>query len=305
MRRIRRLATRSEDQQRRAVQTASRAQRARQATRDSLTLAGNRTISRIVQTDPNRLPGGLRARLEGLSGISLGDVRVHRGSPEPDRLNAFAFTQGASIHLGAGQEEHLAHEAWHVVQQKQGRVPVTGEAGGRPLNHSQALEDEADSMGARARQAQPASRGAALASVSAPAHSPVQLKCRLCGAKSHNENKCPKAVRPETEEKNGGRGLTAAGPKERELFEAILPRLDLESMYGPGGKSLVGGNKGKPNGLAPKLKSVRIDRQGLGNVQFQIGDDSYACAEFEQDTEPEAIIAALRRSLLSGENEAA
>lgn len=220
-------------------------------------------------------------------------------------MNAFAFTQGSSIHLAPGQEEHLAHEAWHVVQQKQGRVPTTGETAGRPLNHSHALEAEADSMGARARNAPPASRGGALATVAAPAHSPVQLKCRLCGAKSHNENKCPKAEKPETEEKSGGRGLTPAGPKERELFESILPRLDPESMYGPGAKSLVGGNKGKPNGLAAKLKSVRIDRQGLGNVQFQIGDDSYACAEFEQDTEPEAIIDALRRSLVSGKNEAA
>lgn len=305
MRRIRRRAVRSEDQQRRAIPRQSTAQRSRQATRDSLTLAGNRTISRIVQQDPEGLPRDLRARLEGLSGFSLADVRVHRGSSEPERMDAFAFTQGSAIHLGAGQEEYLAHEAWHVVQQKQGRVPVTGEASGRPLNHSLALESEADDMGARAHSAKPAARGAALASVAAPAHSPVQLKCRLCGAKSHNENKCPKAEKPEKEESSGGRGLLPAGPKERELFEAILPRLDVESMYGSGGKSLVGGNKGKPNGLAPKLKSVRIDRQGLGNVQFQIGDDSYACAEFEQDTEPEAIIAALRASLLSGKNEQA
>lgn len=304
MRRIRRRAARAEDQQRRAIPRTSTAQRMRQATRDSLTLAGNRTISRIVQQDPNRLPTGLRARLENLAGISLADVRVHRGSTEPDRMDALAFTQGSSIHLAAGQDEHLAHEAWHVVQQKQGRVPVTGEAGGRPLNHSTALEDEADSMAARARHT-PAPAERPLATVAAPAHSPVQLKCKICGANSHNANKCPKAEKPEKEEKNGGRGLLPAGPKERELFEAILPKLDPESMYGSGAKSLVGGFKGKPNGLSEKLKSVRIDRQGLGNVQFQIGDDSYACAEFEQDTEPEAIIDALRRSLVSGKNEAA
>lgn len=305
MKRMRRLTARSEDQQRRAIQRPASAQRSRQASRDALTLAGNRTISRIVQQDGNTLPPGLRSRLEGMSGFALGDVRVHRGSSKPDRMDAFAFTQGSNIHLGPGQDEHLAHEAWHVVQQKQGRVGATGESAGQPLNHSQALEAEADEMGGRTHHAAPAARGAALATVAAPAHSPVQLKCRLCGAKSHSENKCPKAEKPEKEEKSGGRGLLPAGPKERELFEAILPKLDVESMYGPGGKSLVGGNKGKPNGLAPKLKSVRIDRQGLGNVQFQIGDDSYACAEFEQDTEPEAIIAALRASLLSGKNEQA
>jgi hypothetical protein len=26
----------------------------------------------------------------------------------------------ADIHIGPGQEKHLAHEAWHTVQQKQG-----------------------------------------------------------------------------------------------------------------------------------------------------------------------------------------
>jgi len=304
MKRIRRLAVRSEDQQRRAVQRPSTGQHTRQATRDALALAGNRTISRIIQDDPSRLPGGLRSRLEGLSGVSLSDVRVHRDSPQPDRMGAFAFTQGSDIHLGPGQEEHLAHEAWHVVQQKEGRVPATGRVAGQPLNHSAGLETEADTMGARASHLPPRP-GATPAEVATPAHSPVQLKCKLCGANSHNANKCTKVVKPEKEEKSGGRGLTPAGPKERELFEAILPKLDVESMYGSGGKSLVGGHNGKPNGLAPKLKSVRIDRQGLGNVQFQIGDNSYASAQFEQDTEPAQIIAALRRSLTSGKNEAA
>ena len=305
MRRMHRMAVRSEDQQRRAIQRPAEAAHRRQVSPDTLTLAGNRTISRIIEDDPTRLPRELRGRLESLSGISLADVRVHRDSPEPARLNAFAFTEGTSIHLGPGQHKHLAHEAWHVVQQKQGRVPVTGETAGKPLNHSAALEAEADAMGDRSRDAAPAASSAALASPAAPSRAPVQLKCKICGANSHNANNCTKVEKPEKQEKSGGRGLTAANPKQRELFEAILPKLDVESMYGPGAKSLVGGYNGKPNGLSEKLKSVRIDRQGLGNVQFQIGDDSYACAEFKQDTEPEAIIGALRRSLLSGKNEKA
>jgi hypothetical protein len=66
------------------------------------------------------LPVALKAGVEQLSGLAMDDVRVHRNSPEPARLGAFAYAQGSDIHLGPGQERHLPHEAWHVVQQKQG-----------------------------------------------------------------------------------------------------------------------------------------------------------------------------------------
>ena len=42
-----------------------------------------------------------------------------------ETAEAHAYTQGSEIHLGAGQERHLPHEAWHVVQQAQGRVRPT------------------------------------------------------------------------------------------------------------------------------------------------------------------------------------
>lgn len=32
-------------------------------------------------------------------------------------LQAHAYAQGAGIHLAPGQEQHVPHEAWHVVQQ--------------------------------------------------------------------------------------------------------------------------------------------------------------------------------------------
>jgi len=47
-----------------------------------------------------------------------------------------------------------------------------------------------------------------------------------------------------------------------------------------------------------KGKSVCIDQQGKGNVQFQIGDASYACVTFSEDTEPGAVIAALYQSFV-------
>lgn len=101
---------------------------------------------------PNGLPTDLRQGMENLSGYDLGDVRVHYNSAVPAQLNAHAYAQGADIHLAAGQEQHLPHEAWHVVQQRQGRVRPSVEVNGQPVNDDARLESEADRMGARAAQ---------------------------------------------------------------------------------------------------------------------------------------------------------
>ena len=63
------------------------------------------------------LPDRLKAGVETLSGLGMDDVRVHYNSPRPAQLQALAYTQGSDIHVGPGQERHLPHEAWHVVQQ--------------------------------------------------------------------------------------------------------------------------------------------------------------------------------------------
>lgn len=105
--------------------------------------------------DRSNLPPGLRAGIEALSGFSLDDVRVHYNSAHPAGLRALAYAQGSDIHLGPGQEQHLPHEAWHVVQQKQGRVAPTLQAQGRPVNDDAGLEAEADAMGRSALQAPP------------------------------------------------------------------------------------------------------------------------------------------------------
>ena len=96
------------------------------------------------------LPERLRTVIEAMSGFSLADVVVHRNSAEPARLHAAAFTRGNRIHLGPGQERHLPHEAWHAVQQKQGRVSATRQFKGAALNDESTLEREADAIGARA-----------------------------------------------------------------------------------------------------------------------------------------------------------
>ena len=68
------------------------------------------------------LPQNLKLGIEHFSGIDMNDVRVNYNSEEPDNIGAHAYTQGSIINIGPGQEKHLPHEAWSVVQQKQGRV---------------------------------------------------------------------------------------------------------------------------------------------------------------------------------------
>lgn len=96
------------------------------------------------------LPTQLKAGIESLSGMSMDHVQVHYNSSKPAQLQALAYAQGSNIHVGPGQEKHLPHEAWHVVQQAQGRVRPTVQAKGMPINDDPGLEREADVMGARA-----------------------------------------------------------------------------------------------------------------------------------------------------------
>ncbi|HEY0891746.1 MAG TPA: DUF4157 domain-containing protein [Cellvibrio sp.] len=97
------------------------------------------------------MPDNLKSGIENLSGYSMDDVKVHYNSDRPAQLNAHAYAQGTDIHVAPGQEQHLPHEAWHVVQQKQGRVqPTMQMKAGVPVNDDVSLESEADVMGAKA-----------------------------------------------------------------------------------------------------------------------------------------------------------
>jgi hypothetical protein len=70
----------------------------------------------------------------------------HELSMEPQK--------GSDIHLARGQDQHLPHAAWHLVQQAQGRVrPTLQLNGGVAVNDDPGLEREADLMGARAQSA--------------------------------------------------------------------------------------------------------------------------------------------------------
>ncbi len=111
------------------------------------------TAQKVAMAEPNQtgLPHQLKAGIESLSGISLNQVKVHYNSSQPAQLNAMAYAQGNDIHIAPGQERHLPHEAWHVVQQAQGRVKATMQMkAGVIVNDDVSLETEADVMGAKA-----------------------------------------------------------------------------------------------------------------------------------------------------------
>lgn len=108
-----------------------------------------------AKAEPNLtgMPDSLKSGIESLSGMDMSSVRVHSNSDKPAQLNALAYAQGNDIHLAPGQEQHLPHEAWHVVQQRQGRVQPTMELQGVGINDDHSLEHEADVMGSRALSA--------------------------------------------------------------------------------------------------------------------------------------------------------
>jgi len=109
----------------------------------------------LIQKKANNtgLPDNLKSGIENLSGHAMDDVKVHYNSDKPAQLNAHAYAQGSEIHLASGQEKHLPHEAWHVVQQKQGRVKPTMQMKGKVnVNDDDGLEKEADVMGTRTLQ---------------------------------------------------------------------------------------------------------------------------------------------------------
>lgn len=106
------------------------------------------------KTNNTGLPGNLKNGIENLSGMAMDDVKVKYNSSKPAAVQAHAYAQGSEIHLAPGQEKHLPHEAWHVVQQKQGRVkPTVQMKGNVKINDDKGLENEADRMGRKALQA--------------------------------------------------------------------------------------------------------------------------------------------------------
>jgi len=109
--------------------------------------------SKLEQENNTGLPDNMKTGIENLSGYSMDEVKVHYNYPEPVQLQAHAYAQGTDIHIASGQERHLPHSAWHVVQQKQGRVKPTLQMKSEVnINDDKSLEHNADLMGNTALQ---------------------------------------------------------------------------------------------------------------------------------------------------------
>ncbi|MEO1515505.1 MAG: DUF4157 domain-containing protein [Bacteroidota bacterium] len=214
------------------------------------------------QANQTGLPNHLKSGIERLSGYSMDDVKVHRNSSKPAQLQAHAYAQGTDIHLGPGQEKHLAHEAWHVVQQKQGRVkPTIQMKSGAQINDDSGLEREADVMGAKALQegqsSEPVIQNQSLKSAT-PSSQPLQLKretqltqgvLNMIG-ETHTDYPNRNARRYEAKEirnvlgddyqyytegklKVGGGGNDFADPVDQRLEQAIaFAKEDIQEMVG-------------------------------------------------------------------------
>ena len=123
------------------------------------------------------MPDNLKSGIEALSGVDISDVNVNYNSDKPAQLNAHAYAQGTDIHIAPGQEKHLAHEAWHTVQQKQGRVnPTVQMKKNVPVNDDPSLENEADVMGQKALNYAPAGDQSSQLKKVSPSNTVVQAE---------------------------------------------------------------------------------------------------------------------------------
>lgn len=116
----------------------------------------------LAGTAPGGLPMQLKLGIESLTGVSMDGVRVVHGSSAPARYGAGAFARKGEIHLGPGHADKLDHEAWHIAQQRLGKVHKTRDLEGQAFNDDADLEAEADRMGALARQHAAQAAGGAL-----------------------------------------------------------------------------------------------------------------------------------------------
>lgn len=98
-------------------------------------------------------------------------IRIFPNSAVAASYGAQACAVGDELHFASGRyepAEHsglalIGHELAHVVQQRQGRVPATGELNGALVNDSPALEREADQAGEQAARGQAPPARSALA----------------------------------------------------------------------------------------------------------------------------------------------
>jgi len=103
------------------------------------------------------LPPALRQRLERALSTDLSAVRVGV-DPGVAAMGARAVASGTDVHFAPGAyapgtpsgDQLVAHEIVHLLQQAEGRVPVTAHHGDLAFNRDGSLEAEADDLAERA-----------------------------------------------------------------------------------------------------------------------------------------------------------
>lgn len=109
----------------------------------------------------------------------MDDVRVEYNASMPGTVGAHAVTTGNRIAVAPGQERHVAHEAWHVAQQKMRKVRADTVWNGFEVNTDRSLEAEADAFQDDLSVRTPSAEllePVPLRSLPAPAIAPLQLK---------------------------------------------------------------------------------------------------------------------------------
>lgn len=140
-----------------------------------------------------KLPDTMQQKMETAFDADFSDVRIHQGSTARS-IGADAFTSGSDLHFASGKynpatltgQQLVAHELAHVVQQRSGNVaiPQNQEI---PINDNPQLEQEADTLGAKAVRGEVVSHSSNDSSPSS-AVSPIQCaKARQMGAVESDE----------------------------------------------------------------------------------------------------------------------
>ncbi|MGK6355788.1 DUF4157 domain-containing protein [Sphingomonas sp. DT-207] len=218
------------------------------------------------------LPDRLKAGVEALSGMSMDGVRVHYGSPEPARLNAHAFARGTDIHLAPGQERHLAHEAWHIVQQAEGRVRPNIDVGGTAVNDDPALEREAETLGEAS-----AARGARMMATDTPR----QVAGRGTSAQLQSAAACVQRVIKVTKGDLKGEYDTKTGVDTKWLTNQVEDAIGEELARGwKGWIGTLAGEKGKSHRYTTEeffdeLRTRFPKKSGSGKIRPNFPKSSY------------------------------
>jgi hypothetical protein len=235
---------------------------------------------------PNRtgMPDPLKAGIESLSGMSMDHVRVHYNSAQPAQFHALAYAQGSDIHLAPGQEQHLPHEAWHVVQQVQGRVRPTMQAKeGVAVNDDAGLEHEADEMGSKALQRlspAPGARG------SLPWGGPSSLQW-VSASRSSDDRRARAGTATQPAAPSGGGVVQRVGFAPDTTYGMEIEFVNRWLTPLPLGKaapklSLDRGAAFDQPAPSPKMKVTGDDGRG-GTTVLEIESDIFGRADFAQD----------------------